>query len=130
MGFNIGSALIMVGIVSCLVSVADAAEGLAVFYKPPYTPSKCYENKNDGIMVAGVSDALWNGGAACGRKYRVSCVRGANQAPRPCRKGSVVVTVVDFCRKGCNGVINLSLDAFSRIADPDAGKVVVRYDQL
>lgn len=80
-------------------------------------------------MIAGVSDALWNGGAACGTKYRVSCVRGANQAPRPCREGSVVVTVVDFCSKVCNGVINLSLDAFSQIADPNAGKVVVRYDQ-
>ncbi|KAJ6863269.1 hypothetical protein NC652_039967 [Populus alba x Populus x berolinensis] len=119
----------MVGIVSFLVSVADAAEGIAVFYKLPYTPSKCNGNSNDGVMIAGVSDALWNGGAACGTKYRVLCVRGANQAPRPCREGSVVVTVVDFCSKGCNGIINLSLDAFSRIADPDAGKVVVRYDQ-
>ncbi|KAL3566820.1 hypothetical protein D5086_032235 [Populus alba] len=91
--------------------------------------SKCNGNSNDGVMIAGVSDALWNGGAACGTKYRVSYVRGANQAPRPCREGSVVVTVVDFCSKGCNGIINLSLDAFSRIADPDAGKVVVRYDQ-
>lgn len=81
-------------------------------------------------MVAGVSDALWNGGAACGRKYRVSCIRGANEAPKPCKQGSVVVTVVDYCRRGCNGVINLSKDAFSRIADPNAGKVVIQYDQV
>ncbi|KAG6740839.1 hypothetical protein POTOM_056308 [Populus tomentosa] len=130
MGFNIGSALIMVGIVSCLVSVADAAEGIAyMFLTQVLDDELAAGNSNDGVMIAGVSDALWNGGAACGTKYRVSCVRGANQAPRPCGEGSVVVTVVDFCSKGCNGIINLSLDAFSRIADPDAGKVVVRYDQ-
>ncbi|KAI5585577.1 hypothetical protein POPTR_006G179300v4 [Populus trichocarpa] len=130
MGYKIESVFIMVGIVSCLISVAHAAQGNAVFYDPPYTPSKCYGNRNDGVMVAGVSDALWNGGAACGRKYRVSCIRGANEAPKPCKQGSVVVTVVDYCRRGCNGVINLSKDAFSRIADPNAGKVVIQYDQV
>ena len=80
-------------------------------------------------MVAGVSDALWNGGKACGRKYRVSCVRGTNEAPKPCRQGSVVVKVVDYCSRGCQGDINLSKDAFSRIADPNAGIVVIQYDQ-
>ncbi|KAJ6994012.1 EG45-like domain containing protein [Populus alba] len=130
MGYKIESVFIMVGIVSCLISVAHAAQGNAVFYEPPYTPSKCFGNRNDGVMVAGVSDTLWNGGKACGRKYRVSCIRGANQAPKPCKQGSVVVTVVDYCSKGCNGVINLSKDAFSRIADPNAGKVVIQYDQV
>uniref|UniRef100_A0A6N2MQS4 Expansin-like EG45 domain-containing protein n=1 Tax=Salix viminalis TaxID=40686 RepID=A0A6N2MQS4_SALVM len=90
MGFNIGSVFIMVGIVSCLISVAHAAQGNGVFYDPPYTPSKCFGNSNKGGLVAGVSDALWNGGAACGRRYRVSCVRGTNKAPKPCRQGSVV----------------------------------------
>ncbi|KAJ6406991.1 hypothetical protein OIU84_010497 [Salix udensis] len=75
MGFNIGSVFMMVGIVSCLISVAHAAQGNGVFYDPPYTPSKCFGNSNKGGLVAGVSDALWNGGAACGRRYRVSCVR-------------------------------------------------------
>ncbi|KAJ6746247.1 EG45-LIKE DOMAIN CONTAINING PROTEIN 1-RELATED [Salix koriyanagi] len=76
MGFNIGSVFLMVGIVSCLVSVAHAAQGNAVYYNPPYSPSSCFGNRNKGALVAGVSDALWNGGAACGRRYRVSCVRG------------------------------------------------------
>ncbi|KAJ6742962.1 EG45-LIKE DOMAIN CONTAINING PROTEIN 1-RELATED [Salix viminalis] len=130
MGFNIGSVFLMVAIVSCLISVAHAAQGNAVYYDPPYTPSKCFGNRNKGALVAGVSDALWNGGAACGRRYRVSCVRGANKAPKPCRQGSVVVTVVDYCSRGCNGIINLSKDAFSRIADPNAGNVVIQYNQV
>jgi hypothetical protein len=37
MGYKIESVFIMVGIVSCLVSVAHAAQGNAVFYDPPYT---------------------------------------------------------------------------------------------
>lgn len=80
-------------------------------------------------MVTGVSDALWDGGRACGRKYKVQCVRGANTAPHPCHDGaSVEVEVVDYCRQPCNGVLNLSKDAFAVIADPVAGKVQVEYN--
>ncbi|KDP38770.1 hypothetical protein JCGZ_04123 [Jatropha curcas] len=127
---------VMIGIAVCLASIANAAQGLAVWYKndskkpmPPYTPSKCYGNQNNGLIVAGVSDALWNNGAACGRRYRVTCIGGANKAPHPCKRGSVVVKIVDYCSRGCMGDINLSQDAFSRIADTDAGIVRVQYDQ-
>ncbi|KAK3219904.1 hypothetical protein Dsin_013874 [Dipteronia sinensis] len=82
-----------------------------------------------GRMVAGVSEALWNDKKACGRKYRVRCIGGANKAPHPCHNGkSVVVTVVDFCQPPCNGILNLSQDAFDVIADRDAGKVRVEYN--
>ncbi|OAY31863.1 EG45-like domain containing protein [Manihot esculenta] len=130
--------VVMVAMVSCLASVALAAQGIAVWYpnksgpgKPPYTPSKCYGNQNNGAMIAGVSDALWNNGAACGRRYRVRCIGGANLAPHPCKQGtSVVVKVVDYCSRGCQGEINLSRDAFAQIADPEAGIVKVQYDQV
>ncbi|XP_065849998.1 EG45-like domain containing protein [Euphorbia lathyris] len=129
---------IVIWMILCLTSISYAAQGIAVWYpnraspgRPPYTPSKCYGNNNNGVLVAGVSDALWNNGAACGQRYRVTCVRGANKAPRPCRPGtSVEVRIVDYCSRGCQGVINLSRDAFSRIGDPDAGLVVVNYDQI
>ncbi|KAJ0032032.1 hypothetical protein Pint_14266 [Pistacia integerrima] len=103
------------------------AQGNVVFYKPPYIPSACYGNRNDGTMVTGVSDALWNNGRASGRRYRVRCIRGTNAAPHPCRSGNVVVKVVDRCQTGCNGVLNLSQDAFAKIANPDAGNVIVDY---
>ncbi|KAK3221740.1 hypothetical protein Dsin_008765 [Dipteronia sinensis] len=65
---------------------------------------------------------------ACGRKYRVRFIGGANKAPHPCHNGeSVVVTVVDFCQPPCNGILNLSQDAFDVIVDRDAGKVRVEY---
>ncbi|XP_044470877.1 EG45-like domain containing protein 2 [Mangifera indica] len=120
----------ILGMILCLTSVAHAAQGNAVFYNPPYTPSACYQNQDHGSMVTGVSDALWEDGAACGRNYTVRCIGAANEAPHPCHDGaSVEVTAVDYCEEICNGVLNLSQDAFALIADLDAGKVQVEYDQ-
>lgn len=133
MKMAIGTVLLMVAIVSCLSSFANAAQGLAVYYPPRnnnYLPSKCYGYQDNGWMVAGVSDALWNNGAACGRRYRVRCIGGANAAPHPCKAGSVVVKVVDYCRSVCYGDINLSQYAFSQIADVNAGKVRIEYYQV
>ncbi|KAK8671245.1 hypothetical protein V6N13_037845 [Hibiscus sabdariffa] len=128
------SVLLMICIVlfSCLPGspVLAALQGNAVFFNPPYFPSACNGNKNDGIWVAGVSDRLWNNGRACGRRYKVRCIRGTNEAPHPCKNGkTVTVTVVDYCQSGCQGIINLSRDAFSAIADPDAGIIRVELDQ-
>ncbi|XP_041021940.1 EG45-like domain containing protein [Juglans microcarpa x Juglans regia] len=120
---------IMVIIAICLMSEeANAAQGTAIFYDPPYIPSACYGRQNLGVMVAGASDAIWRNRAACGKNYRVRCIGGANLAPHPCKSGNVVVKIVDYCSSpGCNGTINLSRDAFSKIADLNAGKVKIEY---
>ncbi|KAK6235953.1 hypothetical protein SCA6_011290 [Theobroma cacao] len=121
--------LVIVSMVLSLTSVVSAIQGKAVFYKPPYFPSAC-SNQDQGKMVAGVSDALWNNGGACGKSYRVKCIGGANLAPHPCKEGtSVVVKVVDYCKAGCQGIINLSQDAFSTIADTDAGIIKVEFNE-
>ncbi|XP_043806102.1 LOW QUALITY PROTEIN: EG45-like domain containing protein [Manihot esculenta] len=130
--------VVMAAMVLCLSSIALAAQGIAVWYKneagpgkPPYTPSKCNGNQDNGAMEAcGKSDALWSNGAACGKSYRVSSIAGTNLAPHPCKQGSsVVVKIVNYCSRGCQGEINLSRDAFAQIADPDARIVKVQYDQ-
>ena len=92
------------------------------------TASACYGNQDNGKMVAGVSDALWKNGRACGSRYRVPCIGGANKTPNPCKLGNtVVVKIVDYCKTGCQGIINLSRDAFSTIANTDAGIVEVEF---
>lgn len=79
-------------------------------------------------MIAAASDVLWNNGAVCGRKYRVTCIGAAYPGVQPCKAGtSVVVKVVDYCPKGCRGTIDLSKEAFSAIADPNAGVIRIRY---
>lgn len=94
------------------------------------TASACFGDQDHGTFVAGVRDELWGNRAACGRKYRVTCIGGANTASHPCKRGSVTVTVVDSCKPKaqCRGIINLSKDAFNVIADIPAGKVRVQID--
>jgi rare lipoprotein A (peptidoglycan hydrolase) len=54
----------------------------------------------------------------------VKCTGATNLALNPSTSSSVIVRVVDTCPK-CSSTINLSRDAFSRIADPNAGKVKI-----
>ncbi|GMY35479.1 EG45-like domain containing protein [Fagus crenata] len=122
-------ALIMVIMTISMASVANAAQGTATFYTPPYVPSSCNGYQNDGVMIAAASDAIWDNRAACGRTYRVKCTGATNLGvPQPCKGTSVVVKIVDYCPSpSCRGTIDLSKEAFSKIADPDAGKIKIEY---
>ncbi|XP_062079753.1 EG45-like domain containing protein [Humulus lupulus] len=123
--------LIVLGTLICLSSVAHAASGTATFYTPPYVPSSCYGFQDNGVMIAAASDVLWNNREACGKRYRIECTGATNQGvPRPCTGQSVVVQIVDYCPPGCAGTIDLSSEAFSIIANPDAGKVMITYTQV
>ncbi|XAR51220.1 hypothetical protein NMG60_11005782 [Bertholletia excelsa] len=132
MGFGVTVLVVVVAATAgCLAAVANAAEGTATFYTPPYVPSSCNGYQNNGVMIAAASDAIWGNRAACGRRYRVSCIGATNQGvPQPCRGQSVVVTIVDYCPPGCQGTIDLSQEAFSQIADPNAGKIRIEYTQV
>ncbi|CAN0901943.1 Putative EG45-like domain containing protein 1 [Linum grandiflorum] len=114
----------------CLPNPSEAEQGLAVFHDHN-TPSACYQNQDMGDMIAGVSDKLWNGGSVCGKQFTVACTGPANTAPNACKTttGTVTVTVTDYCRD-CTGDINLSRAAFAQIANIDAGKVRVTYNQV
>ncbi|RLN30336.1 putative blight-associated protein p12 precursor [Panicum miliaceum] len=88
-----------------------------------YTPSACYGNKNMGNMVAAASDySFWNNGAVCGRCYHAQRTAGP---ATPCTGNSVVVKIVDECASsnGCQSTIDLSKQAFAKIADLDGGEV-------
>lgn len=80
-------------------------------------------------MVASASDEIWNGGAACGTQYSVTCTDGTNLGtPHPCTGQTVNVQVVDYCQN-CRGTFDLSEDAFAAIADTNAGKILINYQQ-
>ncbi|CAL4917620.1 unnamed protein product [Urochloa decumbens] len=112
-----------------MVSPAMATSGTATFYTPPYTPSACFGFAAEGTMIAAASEVFWNGGAACGDTYVVTCTGATNQGvPHPCTGQSVTVRVVDLCPSpACRGTIDLSQEAFAVIADPDAGKIDIDY---
>ncbi|KAJ4792538.1 Expansin-related protein 2 [Rhynchospora pubera] len=110
-----------------LVSVTVATAGTATFYNQ-YTPSACYGNVNEGTMIAAASDALWNNGAVCGKKYTVKCTGPTNPGiPQPCTGKTVIVKIVDHC-PGCQGTLDLSKEAFSTIANPVAGIIKIDYN--
>ncbi|KAK6156730.1 hypothetical protein DH2020_010978 [Rehmannia glutinosa] len=72
-------------------------------------------------MIAAANPSLYNNGATCGRNYRVRCTE-AN-----CRNGAVTVRIVDLCT-GCGpNQLDLSQEAFSIIADPNAGRIPIDY---
>ncbi|XAR66691.1 hypothetical protein NMG60_11013002 [Bertholletia excelsa] len=124
--------LMMVGIALCLTTVAYADQGTATFYTPPYVPSACYGFQDEGTMIAAASAPIYNNGAACGKMYQITCTGGTNQGvAQPCKSGSVTVKVVDLCPSpGCQATLDLSQEAFSAIADPDAGKINIDYVEV
>ena len=92
--------------------------------------SSCYGNENQGTMIAAVSADIFQNKAACGRMYRVTCVRGTNAGvPQPCKGGSVTVKVVDLCPGCSSNGFDLSQEAFSAIADPAEGRIIIDYEQ-
>lgn len=90
-----------------------------------FAASACNAYKDDGVMIAAASHAIWNKGIACGVYYNIKCSSATNLAPNPCKSSiRVIVRIVDYCPR-CAAAINLSLDAFSVIANPDAGVVKI-----
>lgn len=91
--------------------------------------SSCFGFRNQGIMIAADNPAVYDGGKACGRLYKVTCLGGTNNIPNPCKRGEVTVKIVALCARCGADEISLSRDAFSRIANLKAGRVRVEYTQ-
>ncbi|RDI78555.1 hypothetical protein Vi05172_g11449 [Venturia inaequalis] len=72
--------------------------GLATIYKPPYLPTKCYGGDSaqfpGGNLFGAVGPDLWDGGAACGRKYEVRCMAPAGGSGK-CKYGTVTIKIVE-----------------------------------
>ncbi|XAR66690.1 hypothetical protein NMG60_11013001 [Bertholletia excelsa] len=124
-------AIVAVCMAACLVSVASATAGTATYYTV-YTPSACYGYQDEGTMIAAASASIYNNGAACGKMYKITCTSGTNAGvAQPCKSGSVTVKVVDLCPSpGCQGTFDLSQEAFSAIADTNAGKINIDYVEV
>ncbi|KAH0458664.1 hypothetical protein IEQ34_011478 [Dendrobium chrysotoxum] len=117
-------------IVLCHFALSSAIDGTATYYTDQITPSACYGYEDMGTMIAAASDAIWDNHAACGRNYRINCTGPTNAGvPHPCTGASVVVKIVDYCPPGCRGTFDLSQEAFSTIADLNAGKIEIDYVQ-
>ncbi|KAK4404479.1 EG45-like domain containing protein [Sesamum angolense] len=109
--------------------MAYAVPGIATF-STSTLPTACYGFQTQGTLFAAVGPDLYDNGTACGRRYRIRCTGPANQnVPQPCRNGEVVVTIVDLCIACQPDQFDLSEEAFSRIADPNAARIRIEYDE-
>ncbi|XP_073158283.1 EG45-like domain containing protein [Henckelia pumila] len=119
--------IILALIATSLISVASAIAGTATYYTV-YVPSACYGFTDKGVMIAAANRALYNNGAACGSFYKVRCTGPTNQGvPQPCRNGEITVQIVDLCPGCTDNQLDLSQEAFSMIADPNAGRIQIEY---
>ncbi|XP_058113166.1 EG45-like domain containing protein [Magnolia sinica] len=123
-----GFVVVMVMILG-FISVVTAVSGTARYYDPPYTPSACYGFEDQGVLIAGATDVIYDNGAGCGTYYSVNCTGPADQFLHPCTGKSVIVKIVDHCpAPGCDETLNLSQDAFSIIANLTASKIKIDYE--
>ena len=121
----------LIAMVACFTSVAHAIAGQATFYTPPYVPSACFGFEDRGNMILAANGGLYANGGACGTRYRVTCTSGTNAGvPQPCTGNSVDVTVVDRCPGCAANQVDLSQEAFAVIANTDAGRINIEYNQI
>lgn len=108
--------------------------GEATYYTN-YVPSECYGNDQSrfppGPMIARVSSDVFNHNAACGHMYDITCRGGANGGDNPCTEHPTVrVKVVDVSRETKRNTFELSQQAFSRIANTDAGRLRITAERV
>ena len=90
--------------------------GRATFYAADGSGNCGYDPSPSDLDVAAMDAPEWAGSAVCGECVQVT---GPN--------GQVIVRIVDQC-PGCEqGHLDLSQEAFAKIADPSAGNVPITW---
>ncbi|KAK5775355.1 putative EG45-like domain containing protein 1 [Gossypium arboreum] len=107
--------------------LAKAVEAVAVRMGTKLTFA-CFENQDQGKMIAAIGDALWHNGTVCEKMFTVKCMGPRNPVPLPCTGKSVTIKIIDYY-PGCPSTIDLSQEAFTIIANPVAGIINVDYKQ-
>jgi expansin (peptidoglycan-binding protein) len=91
-------------------------QGIATFYDATGAGACSFDPSPDDLMVAAMNAEEYDNAAACGAYVHVS---GPN--------GSVTVRIVDLCPECKAGHLDLSREAFARIADLPLGRVSISW---
>ncbi|CAK9229720.1 unnamed protein product [Sphagnum troendelagicum] len=119
---------------SCGGGGGGSFTGQATYYTV-YVPSACYGYDESefppGPLIAAASSDLYDGGAACGAIYEITCTGAASGGSYPCTSNpTVTVKVVDLC-PGCNAnSFDLSQQAFAVIANLAAGRLTITAQKV
>ncbi|MBZ4418610.1 expansin EXLX1 family cellulose-binding protein [Myxococcus sp. RHSTA-1-4] len=95
--------------------LGEEQQGIATYYDATGAGNCSYEPNGD-LMVAAMNTPQYNGSAACGMCVDV-------QGP----KGSVRVRIVDRCPECDTGHLDLSREAFAKIAEMQQGRVSITW---
>jgi expansin (peptidoglycan-binding protein) len=90
--------------------------GEATFYDADGSGSCSFAASPDDLLVAAINGEDWDGSAPCG-----ACVLVKGPS------GTVVARIVDKCPGCADGDLDLSAEAFARIAEPKRGRVPIRW---
>lgn len=99
--------------------LGELQSGIATYYAATGEGSCSYGATPDDLNVTAMNTPQYAGSAACGTCLQVT-------GPR----GSVVVRVVDRCPGCASGHLDLSREAFARIAAPEAGRVSIQWQPV
>jgi expansin len=91
-------------------------QGIATYYDATGEGSCSLGRTSNSQLVAAMNASEYNNAAACGAYVQV-------KGP----KGTVTVQIVTVCPECQAGHLDLSQSAFSKIADPKLGKVVISW---
>jgi len=117
----------------CNGRLADSSSQATYYTK--YLPTSCYGNDASQIprdkLFAAVSTDVFGNKEACGAYYEITCKGATSGGSNPCKQNPTVkVKVVDLC-PGCNkNSFDLSKEAFSKIADLDAGRINISVKRV
>jgi len=98
------------------VPLGEEQDGIATFYDATGAGNCGYDPSPRDMMVAAMNTPQYDGSAACGQCVDV-------EGP----KGSVRVRIVDRCPECEKGHLDLSREAFAKIADMQLGRVDITW---
>jgi expansin (peptidoglycan-binding protein) len=111
--------LLSAGLLACArppeIALGETQQGLATFYDANGTGACGFDASGD-LDVAAMNQPQFAGSAVCG-----ACVRVTGS------KGSVTVRIVDLCPECQAGHLDLSREAFAKVAEPRDGRVPIQW---
>lgn len=98
------------------VPFGEVHDGIATYYDATGAGNCMFDVTPDDLDVAAMNEAEYDGSAVCGGCALVKGVRG-----------EVLVRIVDRCPECERGHLDLSREAFAKVADPVDGRVPITW---
>ncbi len=96
--------------------------GEGTYYGATGAGACSYEASPQNLMVAAMNMPQWQNSAVCGMCVEVTGPKG--------EANKIVVRIVDLCPECKTGDLDLSQEAFAKIADPVAGRVKITWQPV